>query len=116
MPAVVTAIVATGGPAEEEPGEEDHRDDEDDAGHDGYPRQGLVEPAGPVVAVVGPRGRFTSGCRYFRHVSIILFAECADLCIRPTALRDGQHDDSIEAGKVELRGVNGQIEAWVRGY
>jgi hypothetical protein len=46
---MVSAAAGPGGPAQEEPGEEDHRDDEQDTGDDAHPRQDLVQPTGSVV-------------------------------------------------------------------
>jgi hypothetical protein len=47
-------------PAQQEAGVEDHRDNENDACDDAYPRQGLAEPTGPLIVT----GLFSAGCRF----------------------------------------------------
>jgi hypothetical protein len=69
----VPAIVVARGPAQEEPREEDHRDDEYDAGDDDHPRKDLIQPTTPVRSIVVPGlpsrgGRFGPGFRSLRHV------------------------------------------------
>jgi hypothetical protein len=54
------AAVTLRRPAQHEAGEEDHRDNENDACDDAYPRQGLAEPTGPLIVT----GLFSAGCRF----------------------------------------------------
>lgn len=68
--AVMTAVVVSGRPADEEPGEENHRDDEHDTGDNAYPGQDLVQPirAAISVIVIARRG---PGFKCFGHVPIM---------------------------------------------
>jgi hypothetical protein len=54
------AAVTLRRPAQQEAGEEDHRDNENDACDDAYPRRGLAEPTGPLIVT----GLFSAGCRF----------------------------------------------------
>lgn len=68
MPDVVATIVPVRGPAKEESGKEDHRDDEYHAGDDAYPRKSFNQPARPVMSVVDV---FGTGFRCVTHAPIM---------------------------------------------
>ena len=70
---VVTAMVAAQAPADEEPGEEDHRDDEQDPGHDADPRQRLVEPGHGALIIYARPGMTLDRAQTLPTVGLFVF-------------------------------------------